>query len=173
VRRFIRMPLRSGRKFHVRRVCLWFRNRQPLQAKSVKVEGNCLPHVLFYFFAGVASRNASREIWGVGGKTSLRRFDNDQVFFHGFNPACFRILFNVPGAKSSPGLPGTVTRPSLAVCLYWWWLPRVLTITHPSCSSMRMTSRTFTGSNYALCCFTSTPSILVRRPAEALKYAAG
>jgi hypothetical protein len=31
------------------------------------------------------------------------------MLFH-FNPACFRMLFKVPGAKSSLGLPATVTR---------------------------------------------------------------
>lgn len=30
-----------------------------------------------------------------------------------FKPDCLRMLFNVPGAKSSLGLPGTVTRPGL------------------------------------------------------------
>src|SRR6266436_10403348 len=34
-------------------------------------------------------------------KASLRRLDDNQVFFHNFNPACFKILFNVPGARSS------------------------------------------------------------------------
>src|SRR6267378_7291478 len=51
-------------------------------------------------------------------KACLCRLDDNQVFFHDFNTACFRIMFNVPGARSSPGFPGTVTKPSLAECLY-------------------------------------------------------
>jgi hypothetical protein len=31
----------------------------------------------------------------------------------------------VPGAKSSLGLPATVTRPGSLGCLNWRWLPRV------------------------------------------------
>ena len=33
------------------------------------------------------------------------------------------MLFQVPGGRSSPGLPGMVTRPVLTGCLYWRWLP--------------------------------------------------
>jgi hypothetical protein len=34
-------------------------------------------------------------------------------------PACFRMLFRVPGASSSFGLPGTVARPGFTGCLNW------------------------------------------------------
>ena len=33
------------------------------------------------------------------------------------NEACLNMLFKVPGAKSSLGFPGTVTRPGLLACL--------------------------------------------------------
>src|SRR5579883_3185240 len=59
-------------------------------------------------------------------------------------PDCLRILFNVPGAKSSLGLPGTVTRPGLVRCLNWRWLPRLATKYHPSSASNRNMSDTFT-----------------------------
>ena len=42
------------------------------------------------------------------------------------------LLFRVPGAKSSLGFPGTVTRPGLLVCLNCRWLPRVDTWNQPS-----------------------------------------
>jgi hypothetical protein len=45
---------------------------------------------------------------------------------------------------SSPRPPLTVTRPGLDECLNWRWLPTVVTRTHPSRSSIRITSRTFT-----------------------------
>src|SRR5258708_7436254 len=65
------------------------------------MERNGFSHVLFDLFARPASRNTSGKIGGVGGKTSLRWLNDYQVFFHDFKPACFRMLFNVPGARSS------------------------------------------------------------------------
>ena len=61
-----------------------------------------------------------------------------------FKPDCLRILFNVPGAKSSPGLPATVTRPGLVGCLNCRWLPLVVTKYQPSWPSIRNMSDTFT-----------------------------
>src|SRR5215207_873606 len=58
------------------------------------------------------------------------------------------MLLSVPGASSSLGLPGTVTRPDLPVCLYCRWLPLVLINCQPSCSTNLMTSRTFTPQVY-------------------------
>ena len=97
---------------------MWFGDRLSFFAQSVEVECNCLSHVMFHFFMGPARRNTSWEIWRVGGKACLCRLDDHQVFFHDVNLACFRILFNVPGARSSPGFPGTVTKPSLTECLH-------------------------------------------------------
>src|SRR5881628_2722906 len=47
-----------------------------------------------------------------------------------------------------PGLTLTVTRPAFLVCLNCRWLPSVTTNPHPSASMRRMTSRTFTSSDY-------------------------
>ena len=55
------------------------------------------------------------------------------------------MLFKVPGAKSSPGLPGIVTRPGFTGCLYCLWLPRVRARNQPSSSSCLRISRTFMG----------------------------
>ncbi len=52
------------------------------------------------------------------------------------------MLFHVPGGKSSPGFPGTVTRPGLSGCLNWRWLPLVRTSRHPSSSINCMASLT-------------------------------
>lgn len=62
---------------------------------------------------------------------------------HYFKPACFRMLFSVPGASSSFECPGTVTSPFLSACLYCRWLPRVLTIYQPARSICFTISRTF------------------------------
>ena len=58
------------------------------------------------------------------------------------------MLFRVPGASSSLGLPGTVTRPGLLACLYWRWLPRVATRRQPPAWSNLRTSLTFMGERY-------------------------
>lgn len=62
---------------------------------------------------------------------------------HFLNPACFRVLPKVPGARSSLGLPATVTRPGFAECLDWRRLPLVATRNHPSSASNLRISLTF------------------------------
>ena len=73
-------------------------------------------------------------------------FDYDGVF-HGLGysirPDCFKMLFHVPGDRSSLGLPGMVTRPGLTGCLYCRWLPLVRTNCHPSLSISSIASLTF------------------------------
>ena len=74
------------------------------------------------------------------------RLFNDYGVLHGsacsFSPDCFNMLFQVPGGRSSPGLPGMVTRPGLTGCLYWRWLPLVRTNRHPSFSISSIASLT-------------------------------
>jgi hypothetical protein len=48
--------------------------------------------------------------------------------------ACFKMLLNVPGARSSPGCPAIVTRPGFLGCLYCLWLPYVTTRNQPLAS---------------------------------------
>ena len=60
------------------------------------------------------------------------------------SPACRRMLFSVPGARSSFGCPATVTRPGFVGCLYCRWLPFWATMIQPSSSIIRRTSRTVT-----------------------------
>src|SRR5262245_26920998 len=89
--------------------------------------------------------DAAGEIRHISRIVALRLFDHNRVTHHGFSlrPACFNMLFNVPGAKSCPGLPAIVTRPGLIGCRNWRWLPLVATWTHPSSPISLMTSRTF------------------------------
>src|SRR5580698_11580094 len=66
------------------------------------------------FLGFIQSLGGDAETWEVGGvgtPPSLRLLVNDQIFH--FKPACFRILFNVPGGMSSDGCPSTVTVPGL------------------------------------------------------------
>ena len=68
----------------------------------------------------IASSNASGQIRHVRGVVPASIFYHYRVAHervsYFFSPDCLRILFNVPGAKSSLGLPATVTRPGLLGC---------------------------------------------------------
>jgi hypothetical protein len=107
------------------------------------MQRNCALHLSLDFVARVAGGDATGKIWGICREASPRPFDDNQVF-HGFNPACLRTLFNVPGATSSPGFPATVTRPGFVACLNCRCEPRCRTTDHPSFSSIFTTSRIFT-----------------------------
>jgi hypothetical protein len=60
--------------------------------------------------------------WQIGNvrpETSFALFNHDGIFhiYTYFKPACFRMLFNVPGGTSMPGFPDTVTVPRFVGCL--------------------------------------------------------
>ena len=83
------------------------------------------------------------------------------------------MLFKVPGATSSLGFPGTVTRPGFTGCLYWRWLPRVAHRIQPSSWSMRRISLIFIYKEYQLTCL-QTMRIDSERPnAVAVFFTAG
>jgi len=90
-------------------------NQSDIFAQPVKVKFYGLANCLFRARKCVAGSNASRQIWHIRGIVSAGIFDDYRVAHkevpYFFNPDCLRILFNVPGAKSSLGLPATVTRP--------------------------------------------------------------
>jgi hypothetical protein len=104
---------------------------------------NCVLHLSLYFVAGTPGGDATRKVRRVCGEASFGLLDDNQIL-HGFNPACLRMLFNVPGATSSPGLPATVTSPGLVACLNCRCDPRCRTTDQPSSSSILTTSRIFT-----------------------------
>ena len=97
---------------------------------------------LLNFLASVPSRYAARQVRRIRLETRGGLFDDDKVTAH-LSPACFRILFFVPGARSSPGCPAIVTSPRLCGCLYCRWLPRVRSRYQPASSISFMASRTF------------------------------
>jgi len=92
---------------------------------------------------GWSCRNTSINIRRIGRITSCGFLNYNQVF-HLLDPACLKILFSVPGAKSWFGFPAIVTKPCCIGCLYCWWLPLVLTKYQPSFFSKETTSLTFT-----------------------------
>jgi hypothetical protein len=120
---------------------LW--DRQALCLEAVEMKRHRALHLSLDFVARTPGGNATGKVRRVCGEASAGLLDYDQVL-HGFNPACLRILFNVPGATSSPGLPATVTSPGLFACLNCRCEPRCRTTDQPSSSSILTTSRIFT-----------------------------
>src|SRR5690606_34932600 len=109
----------------------------------LQVESDGLPDERAHLLLGFAHGDAAWQVRHVGPKTGRPSLDDDGVVHGYFRPACLRMLSRVPGGRSRPGLPATVTLPGLFGCLNWRWLPFVLTWRHPSCSISLMTSRTF------------------------------
>ena len=73
-------------------------------------------------FARLARCDAARKVWHIGTKAARALLDDNEILHmrpHFFRPACFRMLFNVPGGTSTLGLPATVTVPALEVWWYW------------------------------------------------------
>jgi hypothetical protein len=96
-------------------------NRSPVLAHSFNVKLNGLAYRALSFLNRSACSHAAGQIRNVRGVVRPSILNDDRVS-HGqlpyfFRPDCFRILFNVPGAKSSLGFPATVTRPGLVGCL--------------------------------------------------------
>lgn len=82
------------------RVRLWRGNAFGAHTLEVKLDG--LAHGLLDRLTRRASRHATWHIRRIRRKTGRGLFyDNEQS--HDFNPACLRMLFNVPGASSSLG----------------------------------------------------------------------
>src|SRR5436190_22249358 len=104
--------LKSGAYFAVR--CLRTRRRDRLARtpQAVEVKFNGVVHFAFDAVSRLARGDAAGEIGRIGGIAGRSFFNDDQVAAH-FNPACFRILFCVPGARSSLGFPAIVTTPFL------------------------------------------------------------
>ncbi len=94
------------------------------QPQTINVKRDGIVHLTLDLALRSTGGNAARQIGRIGGVAGRGVFDNDQITVH-LSPACFKILFFVPGARSWPGLPEIVTSPRLLECLYWRWLPRV------------------------------------------------
>ena len=120
-----------GRNVDVRRGTARLRNSQALGFEAVEMKRNRALHLPLDFFARAPGRDATRQVRRVCGEAGLRLLNDDQIL-HGFNPACLRMLFNVPGATSSPGLPATVTSPGFVACLNCRCDPRCRTTDQPS-----------------------------------------
>src|SRR5947199_1918922 len=160
--------LKSGAYFAVR--CLRTRRRDRLARtqQGVEVKFNGVVHFAFDAVSRLARGDAAGEIGRIGGIAGRSFFNDDQVAAH-FNPACFRILFCVPGARSSLGFPAIVTTPFLWLCRYCRWLPRVRSRYHPSSSIILIIARTFTAADRD----NSTPSGQTRDLSKSVNGADG
>ena len=79
---------------------------------------------LQHFFSCIRRSDTAGQIRHVGTETSFTFLDYNSVSQFlvppvYFKPACFRILFNVPGGTSTLGLPDTVTVPGRFGFLNW------------------------------------------------------
>src|SRR5690606_37991313 len=97
------------------------RHGQAILAQAIEMEGDRIAHVRLGLLHRPPGGHAARKIRRIDGKTDSGPLDDDGITHgdHLLRPACFRILLHVPAAKSSAGLPATVTRPGLEGCLYW------------------------------------------------------
>lgn len=82
-----------------------------------EMERDSVAHFTFNLFTRGARCNTSIKVWRVSREARACLFYDYKVS-HCFNPACLRMLLSVPGPRSSFGLPGTVTSPTLLPCLY-------------------------------------------------------
>src|SRR5437867_13051752 len=124
------------------------RNRFSSTAQAVEVKFNGVVHFAFDAVSRLARGDAAGEIGRIGGIAVRGFFNDDQVPAH-FNPACLRILFCVPGARSSLGFTAIVTTPFFLPCVYCRWLPRVRSRYHPSFSLILILELIFIAANAA------------------------
>src|SRR5207244_10137422 len=101
---------RLGWDLDVRRRRVRFRNRKPFFPETVQMKRDGVLHLALNIVLRSGRRNASGKVGRVRRVTGRSLLNHDQVL-HGFSPACFKTLFSVPGARSSPGFPATVTSP--------------------------------------------------------------
>jgi hypothetical protein len=95
------------------------RNRQSVFFQPIQVKLNRLLDQRADFRSGLPCSYHSRQAGHVCGPSGLRFFVNHNIvheFVHGFNLACLRTLFRVPGGRLSFGCPGKVTRPAFVGC---------------------------------------------------------
>ena len=102
--------LRSSPYFAVGCLRTRRRNRFSRTAQTVEVKFYGVVHFAFDAVSRFARGDAAGEIGRIGGIAGRSFFNDDQVAAH-FNPACLRILFCVPAARSSLGFPAIVTTP--------------------------------------------------------------
>ncbi len=87
-----------------------------LEQQSLQMKLQCLLHIFFNFLSCFSRCDTPIDVRRIG-RISRFSFFNDNQIFHFLKRACLKMLFCVPGAKSSFGFPDTVTKPYLRGCL--------------------------------------------------------
>lgn len=82
-----------------------FRNRESLFPEAVQVKRDRAFHLSLNLVLRTGRCYASGKIRRVRRVTARGLFDHNQVL-HGLSPACFKTLFNVPGAEIIARFPG-------------------------------------------------------------------
>ena len=130
-------------------------DRQAVFSQPLEMQSDRLPDELL----GLRARRAGCDYAREGGYESAPTSRGLLVHYGpGAQRASFdgpdwrRMLPSVPGASSWLGLPATVTRPGFVGWRNCRWLPRCTTCCQPSCSSVWITSRTFTGASVEAGC---------------------
>ena len=111
---------RLGRDFDVLHRARRGRDRVTIFTHALEMKLDGFTNLSLHFVDGGTGSYATREIRDIGREVRPRIFDNDGIAHdspHLLKPACLRMLFSVPGASSSLGFPGTVTRPDFVGCL--------------------------------------------------------
>ncbi len=106
----------SGRTFDVADRAGWLRDRYPILTKSINVKNDGLSDLCPDFLNRGTGCDTSWKIRNISRIISFGFLDYYGILHRKpqrFSPACLSILACVPGAKSSLGFPGTVTRPYL------------------------------------------------------------
>jgi len=94
---------------------LW--NRITVLLQSLNVKSNRVLYERNDFIPGLRSGNAPRQIRDVSPESVLTLLNDNQVLHKRYlSPACFKMLFSVPGGTSIPGIPETVTVPGFCGC---------------------------------------------------------
>jgi len=82
-----------------------FGQRLPFFMHSVEMQRDSFLHVFLNVLTRSPGRDAAWQIGRISGISGLSFLQLRSISFHFFSSACFKTLFNVPDAKSSPGLP--------------------------------------------------------------------
>ena len=83
------------------------RQRETVFLESLNVKLDRFANQALNLFEGIADRNATRQVRYISTEALLTHFNHNRIFHHRhhFKPACFRMLFSVPGGTSTEGLP--------------------------------------------------------------------
>src|SRR5262249_1619533 len=83
-------------------------NGQAVRLQPVDMKTDGFADFLLNSCNAIARGDTARQVWHVSRIVAFRLFDHDCITHQRWSlkPACFKMLFNVPGARSSDGFSG-------------------------------------------------------------------